>query len=207
MPGTCPCGDGGGPAVPASLSTTDTRMRGRRGGTGGGVGGGAHRRDPLRDQPVEMVDVETGAILHTFATAEEAHVAVSKSGIGLFGNFKKVLQGDAQFPHSIYKGYMFRVVGSTKLPPPNYYQSKKKHRKKKKNILPLQDLMIPGTTTTTPSDEGRGESPAKRARVENDSAPTAMALPSLQLPPPPYDGSSTAPAVAVAAGAKDIYDI
>jgi hypothetical protein len=68
-----------------------------------------------------MVDVTTGEIVHTFATAEEAHVAVSGTGVGHFGNFKKVLVGDSRlFPHSIYKGYLFRLVGSHKLPPKGY---------------------------------------------------------------------------------------
>jgi hypothetical protein len=95
----------GGTATPFTSLSTPTNRR---------------RRDPLRDVPVEMVDVTTCQVVHTFATAQEAHTVMSGTGIAQFGNFKKVLMGHHRFPHSIYKGYLFRPVGSDKVPPQGY---------------------------------------------------------------------------------------
>lgn len=94
-----------GGATPSSSTCTHTPLR---------------RRDPFRDVPVEMIDVMTCQVVHTFATAQEAHTVMSGTGIAQFGNFKKVLMGHHRFPHSIYKGYLFRWVGSDKLPPKGY---------------------------------------------------------------------------------------
>ena len=93
--------------------------------------GNVCRPKPLHNVPVEMVDINTSKVIHTFATAREAHRSVS--GSACFANFKDVLMGQNGNLHSVYKGYLFRFVGSDKVPPKGY-------RYTGKNTISLHDL-------------------------------------------------------------------
>ena len=93
--------------------------------------GNVCRPKPLHNVPVEMVDINTCKVIHTFATAREAHRSVS--GSACFASFKDVLMGQNGNLHCIYKGYLFRFVGSDKVPPKGY-------RYTGKNTISLHDL-------------------------------------------------------------------
>ena len=89
------------------------------------------RPEPIHNVPVEMVDINTHKVIHTFATARDAHRSVS--GSASFNNFRSVLMGRYGYARSVYKGYLFRFVGSDKVPPKGY-------RYKGKNTMPLHDV-------------------------------------------------------------------
>jgi hypothetical protein len=126
-----------------------------------------------------MVDVETHQVVHTFNTAQEAHVMVSGSGVAQFGNFKKVLMGDPRFPHSIYKGYLFRLVGSNKLPPPGY-------QLKRPPSISLNVIPSSSSSSTTSSHRGgnkRTKTSHPNSRGPVEATPATKSTSQFALPP------------------------
>ena len=66
------------------------------------------QKNPTRYTPVEKICVQTGRILQRFDTAEQAHRSVSNDR--LFGNFRRILTGQARAHKHQYK-VSFLAVG------------------------------------------------------------------------------------------------
>jgi hypothetical protein len=125
------------------------------------------RRDPMRDVPVEKICLDTGKVLETFATAEQAHLAMSESGAAQFSNFKKVLEGKTNYHHHTYKGYFWRVVGSNKLPPT---QTPRNRRQESSSAT-----QTPNSSSTTPATRKRGTSQESNTTATSSSSKRSKA--------------------------------